>query len=213
MLEPNELLPLVLLAPEGHSVSLQVIVDHDGIKALPIGYGNWLLWVTFVPVAIGFAVAAVYTWDDLTSDIGGIAAGFVMAMVAGVFGGIVYGSACYIKLLDSQMLWLDSQMIAYGPFFHADKNGQWLSLPRSKVRLARSEILGFIEVRANYVVEDQETKSIFRLGELSVLVKGAGGQVVRYPVVTALRRGLVHKIGIQLAGLFQVEYQYSKAIG
>ncbi len=45
---------LVLLATEGHSVSLRVIVDSDGITALPVGYGNWLLWVTFVPVAIGF---------------------------------------------------------------------------------------------------------------------------------------------------------------
>lgn len=200
MLEPNELLPLVLLAPEGHSVSLQVIVDRDGITALPIGYGNWLLWVTFVAVAIGFEVATIFALNDLTHDIGRVAMGIVMAVVAVICGGIAYACVCLLG-------WINGQMVAYGPFFHADKDGQWLSLPRSKVRLARSEILGFVEVLANYVVEDEGGKTIYRLGELSVLVKDSSGQIVRYPVVTALRWGLVRKIGIQLAILFQVEYQ------
>src|SRR5207302_9392864 len=105
---------------------------------------------------------------------------------------------------------MDRQILAAGPFFEADAAGGWLSLPRLGLRFDRADVLGFVEVRAWHTVRYDDGSSSERLGEVSVLVRGPGGEVHRHPVATALRVDVVGRVGRRLAELFQVECRPSR---
>jgi hypothetical protein len=190
-----------LLAPAGRSISVRLDEGPDDITGLPTGYEWWTIWIPSGPVVLGLVVAAVYGWDRLPGLFGGpVGALCVVAVTSGAVAAIILGGMVFVN-------WLNARIAAHGPFFYADVSGRWLRLPRSGVRIDGANITCFLEVRAWHTVKDNEGSNSEWIGELSVLVRGEGGETVRYPVVTAMRADVVGRVGRRLAELYRVDYR------
>jgi hypothetical protein len=188
-----------LLAPVGRSVSIQIIEDVEILTGLPTGYPSWILWLAFFPVIGGIAIGFIYEWNLLVDVAGGqFAAMAIVVLIALFLTIVILGCVVFVASLNKQI-------VDHGPFFHADRLGRWLSLPRLDLKINRDRILSLVEIRSIYVMNDVEGSSSERLGEISVLITGRTGEIERYPVVTALRIDVVEKVGQKLAELFQVQ--------
>lgn len=188
--QPTERELACLLSPRSRSWLLRTEETADRLVARPSGFllvwgSCWLL----VPLAVftwwmvrEALVAGLDLWDGL---------GILMAALAALVSG-----ACLYAINRVE--------VSRGDFFLLDKRLRVLTLSRVGCSYQASEIVGFVEVHAWHAEAHSEGTSHTWLGELTVLVRGEEGQVVRQPVVTSQQIGGVSRLAQKLADFFSV---------
>ena len=183
-----------LADPDGASVYVRLDDDGTTLTGRPKGIPMWFVWVCLLVPAGIFVGALVWMNPFADPDPLTRAWGFLAALAIPVV--LVGGPLVFARLnrLEGRR----------GDFFVFDRAAGSLTLPRAGVTLRRGDVAELVEIRAWRRVRYRRGRSDTYVHELSVLARGPGGTLTRYPVVGAGHGKPVARVADELAAAFGV---------
>lgn len=180
--------------PEGTPPYVRLDDDGTTLTARPQPIPSWFI-ATCLLVPTAVAVGALI-WENPFDDPDPL----VRLM------GFLFAAAIPLTVIPGWFVvrWITRVGVRQDDFFVLDRAAGTLALPRAGVTLRRDELVELVEVHGWYWRMGGEGPVGEYIRELSVLARGSGGTLVRYPVVAAMHAKPVGRVAAELAELFGV---------
>jgi hypothetical protein len=198
--EPSAAELASILDPQGRALALRIKDTSDKLTVRPsLGCALWVVICIVFPLGGGvgyFSLVEAFRKGLAHTDVWVIVGAFAFPFV--------------ITLL---LFWRPYRDIrSRGDYFVLDKTQRTLVLPRIGLTVPAEQIHAFFELQAwtwSHLLIDRRHRWNWT-GELSVLVRNANQEIVRYPVVVSDQVRKVSRLGDRLAEFFQVQHRVLK---